>query len=285
MMTGAVTLLAVVSLGLTGCSQGTPTDATRPASAGRGDHAQPAKGTSDTATQERPDKVCDAADTLFSRMRVTSAHWVPEQQPFDPVMAAAVRQLAQGLAVQGHEASSPAVRARIDANVKALNRLGIAMGRRTDATRVLDAVRQLRVAYAALTAACDPDSESSPEALPDTGTPSTPPASPKPRQLSPTCRKVQSVMVTVGVELAAWSPEVNPFDEATATRFRSFGDQLGTLAPQAGSTEVRNAIRENAGTFTAIADAMRSRQRSAVYDAIGNAQLTYLDLHEACSLP
>jgi hypothetical protein len=92
-------------------------------------------------------------------------------------------------------------------------------------------------------------------------------------------------MVQVGIDLAAWSPEAQPFDEGAAAKWRSFGHELAALAPQGGSAQIRAAITRNAGAFTGIADAMTSRHRDGIDDAIEKAGHAFLDVHRECSLP
>ena len=279
---GVVIMVTAASLGLSGCSQSKPTD---PVSAARPPEADPPgrdKVTSTRARREAPDKVCDGVETLFAHMQVQFVRWSPEQQPFDPGMAAAVRNLAQGLAVKGRAATTRPVRVKVAANVAALNRLGMAMGGGNNANRVLAAVRQMRATYAALTNACDPNGDSPADATATVQTP--PPPAAKPTR-GPTCEKVQSIMVQVGIDLAAWSPEAQPFDEGAAAKWRSFGHELAALAPQGGSAQIRAAITRNAGAFTGIADAMTSRHRDGIDDAIEKAGHAFLDVHRECSLP
>jgi hypothetical protein len=277
-----VSMVTVASLGLSGCDLGKTTDT---ASAARSPEVDPPGRNEVTPTrtlQKAPDKVCDGVETLFAQWQVRFVRWSPELQPFDPGMAAAVRNLAQGLAVKNRAATTPPVRVQVAANVTALNRLGIAMGG-NNANRVLAAARQMRAAYAALTTACDPDANSSTNTSATAPTPPpSPPAAEQTRGL--TCQKVQNIMVQVGVDLAAWSPEADPFDEGTSGTWRSFGDELAALAPRGGSAQIRAAITQNAGAFTGIADAMTSRHRNGVDDAIEKAGLAYLDLHRECSL-
>ncbi len=240
----------------------------------------------DTAARSAPDKGCDGAETLFAGMRATAIDWDPEQDPFAPTVAAAVRNVAIDLADTRSDAAPGPVRSQFAANINALNLLGAAMGGH-DAARVLDAVTQVRVAYSALNAACDPTRTA---ALAPTSTPSSDPPSPTPTRtpepLSRVCVEVQRLMAKVSVELgsASWSSEAHPFDASALAKWDAFADQLATLAPQ-GGTAVQPAIAENAGAFAAIADAMRARHRSRVYDAMGEAQLAYAHLQADCRLP
>jgi hypothetical protein len=275
---GVVALLMVGSLGLTGCSRGVST--ARPPQA---EPDQSSKTAAAAATRQAPDGVCDGAETLFAESKVQLGSWSPERQPFDPAAAAAVRNLAQGLAVKGRAPTTRPVRVQITANVEALNRLGIAMGDGKNPDRVLAVVRQMRVAYAGLTAACHPDARSSSRTTTTRPTRQSPALAAKPMR-GATCQKVQDVMVRVGVELAAWSPDVHPFDEASAAKWRVFGAELLALVPRSGSTRIRAAIAANADAFAGIAVAMGSRDRDAVDDAVEQAGLAYLDIHRECSL-
>ena len=215
-------------------------------------------------------------------MRVTVIDWDPEQQPFNPTMAAAVRNVAIELAHTRSYAATEPVRSQFAENIEALNLLASAMSGH-DAARVLDAVTQVRVAHSALNAACDPTQTA---AAAPASAPSNDPPSPAPEPLIPVCGEVQHVMAKVSVELGrpSWSSERDPFDVAARAKWEAFADQLAALAPQ-GDTAVRPAIAENARAFAAIADAMRSRHRSRVYDAMGHAQLAYGHLQADCRLP
>src|SRR3954454_12268213 len=102
--------LSVAVLGLAGCSSS-------------GDDGAGSKGSSSAQQGDDAaatgaavaDPACDAVTTVFARMRMRTATWSPQEQPFDRGVAARIRRFAGDVADQQGRATSPAVRSEVDA--------------------------------------------------------------------------------------------------------------------------------------------------------------------------
>ncbi len=238
-----------------------------------------------TAQASVVDPVCDSVETLFARMRVDAARsrWSPEVQPFDKIMAARVRNLALQLATEQRKAHSDDVRVQIKQNMEALDGLGEAMGGH-DAEEVLAAVRRMRIAYDPLKGVCRIDGASPPTAAELKAAQEAPKLTRRPPR-SAVCKATDEITAKMRTVSAAWSPKDHPFDRATAKRTRELGQDLAALANTAKPEPVDVAIRDSAAMLEGIATAMDSRNRSAVYTAIGSAQVAYANLLNACNAP
>lgn len=229
------------------------------------------------------DPVCDSVETMFAKMAAQSARWSPEVQPFDQFMAAQIRNLALHLAAEQRNAHNHEVRAEIKHNMDALDRLAKAMGGH-DRDKVLAAVQAMKTAYAPLRGVCRIGGASPGKAGGSKATHTAPRIKP-PTPATAVCKKTQEIFVKMGAVSATWSPADHPFDRATAKKTRELGQDLAGLAKTAKPAPVHDAIRASAATMVGIASAMDSRNRSAVYQAIADAQLAYANLRDECHLP
>ena len=107
------------------------------------------------------------------------------------------------------------------------------------------------------------------------------------RQITPdlrACTGVQAVIGHLAADTAQWSPKRDPFGPPISARIRLLAGELGKQGTLASSARVRAAISTNSRAFVGVADAMTTKKRPKVDQAIAATRVAYKQLKGLCSL-